>query len=138
MRVPVTRTSGDNAIEQLRMVLCECHSLCPSSRTTSVEGTIRILSIVCCSQSFCRRGEQANGIVDPSIDLFLVVQVRQIYARLTTAAVVVRRPMARISSSYCETHPGIQLCQHAGVVDSSSHSSIADSHESVIVLQSIW
>jgi hypothetical protein len=98
----------------------------------------RVLPIVCCSQCFCGRREQTYSVVDPSSDLFLVVQVWQVYARLTTAAVVVRFPMSSIASCYRKTHPRVQLRQHASIVNRPSHPSITDSNEPVIVLQPIW
>lgn len=137
VRVPVARASSNNTIEQLWVKLCECHSLCTTCRTTIVERVIRITAVVCRSQSLCSWREETYGVVNPSSDLFLVVQVRQIYARLATTAIVLRSSMPRVTTCDGEAHSRVELCHHARIIDRSSHSTITDSHKSIIVLQAI-
>ena len=88
VRVPIARRTCHNAIKQLGMILRQSKSLSTASTAPIVITIPRTLSIVRLRQRPSRRRKQTNRIMNPSLDLILIVQIRQIDSRLATAFIV--------------------------------------------------
>ena len=72
--------------------------------------------------------------MNPRPHLRRIVQVRQIHARRPSAVVVLGGEVSCVPARDGETQAGVQLGEHAGVVDCAGHAAVADGEEAVVVV----